>query len=67
MLNGPQQIDAIVWASKREHLSYGEFSLNATDEQLKKVFSEYEEELTIRKSEEKERLKKAVTARKKKR
>lgn len=48
MLNDNQKISAIVWAAKRQGLSYGEFSARLTEERCKQIYKEYENYLTMK-------------------
>ena len=47
MLNDNQKISAIVWAAKRQGLSYGEFSARLTEKGCKQIYKEYENYLTM--------------------
>lgn len=48
MLSDNQKISAIVWAAKRQGLSYGEFSVRLTEERSKQIYKEYENYLIMK-------------------
>lgn len=56
VLTPNERINAIAWAAKQKHLSYGAYQSQLTEEERDKVYLEYAELLRQRRRDEQMRL-----------